>query len=76
MSNACGKQYCVCVALACMLWCSNTKSVPLNVSNIHDTILVRTQYYVPVCTCLYYYTFQVPVPVRTGTYSVLRTGTY
>ena len=30
--------------MACMLWCSNTKWVPLRVSNIHDTILVRTQY--------------------------------
>ncbi len=30
------------VCMTCMLWCSNTKSVPLLVSNIHDIILVRT----------------------------------
>ena len=63
MSYACGKRYCECVA--CMRWCSNTKSVPLLVSNIHDIILVRTKY-VLVCTSLYYYT--CPVSVRTGTY--------
>ena len=69
MSYACGKQYCMC--MACMLWCSNTKSVPLKVSNIDDTILVRTQY-VPVCTGLYYYTFSVQV----RTQYVLRTYRY
>jgi hypothetical protein len=66
MSFTCGKQYYLCVA--CMRWCSITKSVPLLVSNIHDFILVRTQY-VLVCTCLYYYTF--PVPVCTGYLLVL-----
>jgi hypothetical protein len=52
-----------------MQWCSNTESVPLLVSNIHDIILVHTQY-VPVCTALYSYSFPVLVctwyvPVRT-----------
>ena len=73
MLNASGKRYCVCVA--CMLWCStvgNTKSVPLIVSNIHDIILVRTQYVLSMywsvlfcvfCTGTYWY-----VLVRTGTY--------
>ncbi len=48
-----------------------TESVALLVSNIHDIILVHTQYRdILVCTCLYYYTFPVPVctrsvPVRT-----------
>ena len=69
MLNASGKRYCVCVA--CMLWCSNTKSVPLMVSNIHDIILVRTQY-VQVCTGLYYFTF----PVQVRTWYVLRTYRY
>jgi hypothetical protein len=46
----CGKLYCVCVT--CMQWCSNTKSVPLSVSNIHDIIQLHTQY-ILVCTCLY-----------------------
>ena len=41
------------------------------VSNIHDIILVRTQY-VPVCTGLYYYTFSVPV----RTWYVLSTYRY
>jgi hypothetical protein len=71
MSYSCGKQKLqnyVCVT--CMLWCSNTESVPLLVSNIHDIILVHTQY-VLVCTGLYSYSFPVPVctryvPVRTG----------
>jgi hypothetical protein len=68
MSYACGKRYYVCVT--CMLWCSNTESVPLLVSNIHIIILVRTQY-ILVCTSLYYYTIPVPVctqyvPVRTS----------
>ena len=68
MSYACGKRYYVCVT--CMLWCSDTESVPLLVSNIHDIILVRTQY-VLVCTGLYSYSIPVPVcaryvPVRTG----------
>ena len=57
MLYACGKRYYVCVT--CMRWCSNTESVPLLVSIIHDLILVRTQY-VLVCTSLYYYTFPVP----------------
>jgi hypothetical protein len=44
--------------------------VPLLVSNIHDIILVHTQY-VLVCTGLYFSSFPVPVctryvPVRTG----------
>jgi hypothetical protein len=48
--------------------------VPLLVSNIHDIILVHTQY-VLVCTSLYYYTFVVPVctwyvQVRTGSEQV------
>ncbi len=43
-----------------MQWCSNTESVPLLVSNIHDIILVHTQY-ILVCTCLYYDPFPVPV---------------
>ncbi len=51
MLYACGKRYCVCVI--CMLWCSNTKSVPLWGSNIHDIILVLHTQYVLVCTCLY-----------------------
>jgi hypothetical protein len=68
MSYACGKRYYVC--MTCMLWCSDTESVPLLVSNIHDIILVRTQY-VRVCTGLYSYLIPVPVctryvPVRTG----------
>jgi hypothetical protein len=54
MLYACGKKYSVC--LTCMLWCSNTESVLLLVSNIHDIILVHTQY-VLVCTGLYYYAF-------------------
>ena len=69
MWYACEKRYCVC--MACMLWCSNTKSVPLRVSNIHDTILVRTKY-VLVCTGLYYHTFSVPVCI----WYVLRTYRY
>jgi hypothetical protein len=48
------------VCLTCMLWCSNTESVHLLVSNIHDIILVHTKYLL-VCTGLYYYTFPVPV---------------
>jgi hypothetical protein len=73
MLYACGKQYYLCVT--CMQWCSTgapilNQSVPLLVSNIHDIILVHTQY-VLVCTGLYYYTFPVPVctryvPVRTA----------
>jgi hypothetical protein len=68
MLYACGKQCYVC--LTCMLWCYNTELVPLLLSNIHDIILVHTQY-VLVCTGLYYYTFPVPVctqyvPVRTA----------
>ncbi len=70
MSYGCGKRYCVCVT--CMKWCSNTKSVPLLVSNLHDIILVHTQY-VLVCTCLYHYTRYVPVRTR---YVLVRTGTY
>ncbi len=68
MSYAYGKQYYVC--LTCMLWCSNTESVPLWVSNIHDIILVHTQY-VLVCTALYSYSY--PVPVCTW-YVLVRTG--
>jgi hypothetical protein len=67
MSYASGKQYNVCVT--CMLWCSNTESVPLLVSNIHDIILVHIQY-VLVCTSLYYYSFPVPVCTR---YVLVRT---
>ncbi len=72
MSYAFGKQYYVC--MTCMLWCSNTESVPLLVSNIHDIILVHTQY-VLVRTGLYSYSFRVPVctwyaPVRTVSESV------
>ena len=52
MWYACGKQYSACVT--CMRWCSNTESVPLLVSNIHDIILVHTYYYA----------------VRTGMYQV------
>jgi hypothetical protein len=68
MSYDCGKRSCVCVT--CMQWCSNTKSLHLLVSNLHDIILVHTQY-VLVCTCLYHYTRYVLVrtryvPVRTG----------
>ncbi len=55
---ACGKRYYVCVT--CMQWCSNTETVPLLVSNIHDIVLVHTQY-VLVCTSLYYFTFPVQV---------------
>ncbi len=60
--------------MTCMRWCSNTESVPLLVSIIHDIILVRTQY-VLVCTGLHYYTFPVPVcteyvPVRTNSEQV------
>ena len=70
MWYACGKQYSACVT--CMRWCSNTESVPLLVSNIHDIILVHTYYYAVrtgmywsilfyiSCTCLY--------RVRTSTY--------
>jgi hypothetical protein len=72
MSYACGKRYYVCVTVTCMLWCSDTESVPLRllVSNIHDIIFVRSQY-VLVCTGLYSYSIPVPVctryvPVRTG----------
>jgi hypothetical protein len=68
MSYAYGKQYYVCVT--CMRWCSNTESVPLLVSNIHDIILVRTKY-VLVCTGLYSYSFPVPVCTR---YVLVRTG--
>ncbi len=68
MSYACGKQYYGCVT--CMLWCSNTESVPLLVSNIHDIILVHTQY-VLVCTVLYSYSFPVPVCTR---YVLVRTS--
>jgi hypothetical protein len=72
MWYACGKQYSAC--MTCMRWCSNTESVPLLVSIIHDIILVRTQY-VLVCTGLHYYTFPVPVcteyvPVRTNSEQV------
>ncbi len=68
MSCAYGKRYQMCVT--CMQCCSNTESVPLLVSNIHDIILVHTQY-VLVSTGLYSYSFPVPVctqyvPVRTG----------
>ena len=51
----------------------NQCAINLKVSNIHDTILVRTQY-VLVCTGLYYYTFSVPV--RTGTYRYPTSSTY
>ena len=68
MSYASGKRYYVCVT--CMLWCSDTDSVPQLVSNIHDIILVHTHFKL-VCTSLYSYSFPVPVctryvPVRTG----------
>ncbi len=60
-----------------MLWRSNTESVPLLVSNIHDIILVHAQYIV-VCTCLYYcivlgpvFTWLVPVcRFKTSTYEI------
>ncbi len=70
MSYAYGKQYYVWVT--CMWWCSNTasESVPLLVSNIHDIILVRTQY-VLVCIGLYSYSFPVLVCTR---YVLVRTG--
>jgi hypothetical protein len=72
MSYACGKRYCVCVT--CMLWCSDTESVPLLVSSIHDIILVHTvtpSHFELVCNTLYCYSYPVPVctryvPVRTG----------
>jgi hypothetical protein len=49
--------------------------MPLMVSNIHDIILVHTQY-VLVCTGMYYYAFPIPVctryvPVRTSSEPVL-----
>jgi hypothetical protein len=70
MSYACGKRYYVCVT--CMRGCSNTESVLLLVSNIHDIILVHIQYvlvctglydllYIPVQVCTWY------IPVRTMT---------
>ncbi len=68
MWHACGKQYSACVT--CMLWWSKTESVPLLVSNIDDIFLVHSQY-VLLCTCLYYYTFYVPVCTR---YVLVRTG--
>ena len=65
------------------MWlCANTESVPLLVSNTHDTgiqviiLVVRTKYVLlVVCTSLYDYTFPVPVctryvPVRTVSLSV------
>jgi hypothetical protein len=72
MSYAFGKQYYVCVT--CMLWCSNSESVPLLVSNINDIILIHTQY-VLVRTGLYSYSFRVLfctwyAPVRTVSESV------
>jgi hypothetical protein len=72
MSYDCGKRYCVSVTW--MRWCSNTKSVPILVSNLHDIILVHTQY-VLICTCpsLYHYTRYVLVRTM---YVLVRTGTY
>jgi hypothetical protein len=46
-----------------MLWCSNTTSVPLLVSNMHDISLVQTQYLL-VCTSLYYYAIPVPIHMK------------
>jgi hypothetical protein len=50
MLYACGKRYYVCVT--CMLWCSNTESVPLLVFNIHDIVwyVLSTYWYLQVCT--------------------------
>jgi hypothetical protein len=61
MSYACGKRYYVCVT--CMLWCSDSESVLLLVSNIHDIILVHTHFEL-VCTSLYSHLFPVPVCTR------------
>ncbi len=62
---------CVHNMYAVVLHCSsNTKSVPLLLSNIHDIISVHTQY-ILVCTCLYYSTFPVPVCTR---YALVRTA--
>jgi hypothetical protein len=36
----CRTRYSVCVP--CILWCYNTKSVPLYVSSIHDFVMVHT----------------------------------
>ncbi len=68
MSHACGKQYCVC--MACMQWCSNIKSVPILVSNIHDIIQLhtRTGMYLSV---LWYHSCTGMHQVRTGTYLYL-----
>jgi hypothetical protein len=59
--------YVVCLWEMILFVCDNVccgapilKSVPLLVSNIHDIIPVHTQY-ILVRTCLYYYTFPVPV---------------
>ncbi len=51
VSYDCLKQYCVFVT--CMQWCSNTEWVPLYVSNMHDFVLVHTQY-ILVCTLMFH----------------------
>ncbi len=90
---ACGKQDYVCVTVTCTRWCrSNTESVPLLVSNIHDISLVCTQYESVECTgmswypgpavCtslhfLYQYRSVLGTTVRTRAGTYLfRTGTY
>ncbi len=62
----CRTRYFVCVP--CILWCYNTKSVPLYVSSIHGFVMVHTgtAWYVLlyfVCTSTYWY-----IPVCTGIY--------
>ena len=47
MSNDCRKRYCVWVT--CRLWYSNTEYIPLLVFEMHNFVLVHTQY-IPVCT--------------------------
>ena len=58
MTYDCRKRYSVCVP--CILWCYNTKSVPLYVSNIHDFDMVHTgtdQYVLFYFVCISTYQF-------------------
>ncbi len=74
MTYDCRTRYSVCVP--CILWCYNTKSVPLYVSSIHDFVMVHTgtAWYVLlyfVCRSMYRYILvctlvhtRYPVPVH------------